>query len=364
MSMVKIPGRALKWAAACLVATVAPLLGGCTTTGILLGAAGVATDTSVTWEIVKHVHAKITEGDPAPCVSLNSAMRAVSPRCGEFVAGSLVARDIRHSQLQECPLAAAVRDPRLWPALPEFLDKGAQPEACARSPLVELAQAQGCPDFAAASPAVLGALRWLAEVDARAVHHDVVRMLSCPNARLAGLDDVLARWLAQGDLDPGKLGFGPLGALHPDFLATPFAQALEARGHTASGGLGAYDGTQPGGFEEALRTGRWAALDWWLVREPRLIDRVPPVQGDRLHWVPLARVLAPSFLADPASQAETVAFLLARGANPRQALPFDAGRSVLQHARALNSPVAPLLERPARAGALVVAATSTPMPGQ
>jgi len=65
----------------------------------------------------------------------------------------------------------------------ELIDKGAQPEACTRSPLVDLAQRPGCPDFGAASPAVVQSLQWLAEADARAIDHDVVRMLSCPSAR-------------------------------------------------------------------------------------------------------------------------------------------------------------------------------------
>jgi hypothetical protein len=331
---------------------------------MLLGAAGVASDSSVTWEVVKHLHGKLTEGDAIPCVSLNSVQRALSPRCGDFVPGSLLAKDIRSSQLQECPLAAVLRDPRFWPALPELLDKGASPEACARSPLVELAQAQSCPDFMAASPAVLRSLQWLAEADARAVHHDVVRMLSCPNARLAGLDGVLGQWLAQGDLDPGKLAFGALGALHPDYLSSAFAQALEAQGHTALGSLGAYDGMQPGGFDEALRSSHWVALDWWLSRRPELANRVPPTQGKQLPWVPLARVLVPSYLADPASQAEMVEFLMARGANPGQKLPFDAGRSVLQYARAIHSPMVPVLDASARPRLTVVATTAAPTPGQ
>jgi hypothetical protein len=345
--MTEIECRGFKGAAAGLVAVCLALLSGCTTTGLLLGAAGVATDTSVTWAIVKHLHAKMTEGDPIPCQELDSVQRAVNPRCGPFVPGSLRSADIRHSPLQECVLAVVVREPRLWPALSELLDKGAQPEACARSPLVELAQRPGCPDFSAASPAVLQSLQWLAEADARAIHHDVVRMLTCPSARTAGLDRVLATWLAQGEFDRGKLSFGPLGALQPDYLDTPFARALEAQGHTAREALGGYAGVQPRGFEVALRTSNWAALDWWISRAPELANRVPPTQGNQLPWVPLARVLVPSFLADPASRPAMVAFLMSRGANPWQKLPFDSGRSVVEYARALGSPLVPLLDPPA-----------------
>ena len=335
-----------KLAASCLIAVCLPWLGGCTTTGMLLSAAGVASDTSVTWEIVKHLHARITEGDAVPCAQLDSVQRALNPRCGAFVAGSLRAKDIRTVSLPECPLATVVRDPRLWPALPEFLDQGAQPEACARSPLLELAQQPGCADFSAASPAVLRSMRWLAEGDARAVHHDVVRMLSCPSARSAGLDAVLQNWFAQGVFDRGGLGFGPLGALHPDYLDTPLARAMEAQGHTARDALGGFDGVQPRGFEAALRLSHWAALDWWLSRMPELANRVPPTQGNQLPWVPLARVLVPSFLTHPQSQAETIEFLMARGADPWKKLPFDSGSSVVQYARTLKSPMLALLDPP------------------
>jgi len=352
--------RFLNRATACLLGLAMLLLGGCGTTGLLLGAAGVATDTSVTWEIVKHLHAKATEGDDMPCNRLDSVQRALNVRCGAFVPGSVLAVDLRNSKLQGCALAVAVGDPRFWPALPEFIDKGASPEDCARSPLIELAQAsspgQDCPDFSTASAAVLQAMRWLAEVDARAIHHDVVRMLSCPSAVRAGLDAPLATWLAQGDLDPGTVSFGPFGALHPDYLGTPFSRALEARGQTARAGLGSYDGVQPRGFELALRSSQWAALDWWLSRVPELANRVPPVQGNQLPWVPLARVLTPNFLTYAASQTEMVGFLLARGANPWQKLPYDAGTSVVQYARLMKSPQLALLDPPATP--TVVAATA------
>lgn len=347
MAMAMISSRALHRTCAGLFAVWLVLLTGCTTTGILLGAAGVATDTSVSWEIVKHLHAKWTEGDDIPCRRLDSVQRALNLRCGAFVPGSLLADDLRHSPLQDCALAVAVRDPRFWPALPEFIAKGASPEACARSPLVELAQAQECPDFASASPAVLQSLQWLAEVDARAIHHDVMRMLSCPNALRAGLDAAFGTWLAQGALDPGTVSFGPLGALDPGYLDTPFARALEAQGHSARAALGGFDGMRPRGFELALRTSDRAALEWWLARVPELANRVPPVQGNQLPWVPLARVLTPNFLSDPARRGDMVAFLLAHGADPWRKLPYDSGTSVVQYARSLNSPLLAVLDPPA-----------------
>jgi hypothetical protein len=339
---------------------VSVLSSGCTTAGILVGAAGIATDSSVTWEVIKHVHAKLTEGDDVPCVKLNTVQRALNERCGGYEPGSLRAADIRDPQLQECALAVVTRDPRFWPMLPELLDKGAQPETCRRSPLVDLAQRDACPDFDAAAPAVRQALAWLARADARAIHHDVVRMLSCPNSRLAGLDAVLDRWLAAGELDPGAVSFGVLGALHPDALDTPLGRALEARGHSARAALGGYDGVQPSGFEAALRGSHWAALDWWLQRVPELVNRVPSAQGGQLPWVPLARVLVPSFLIHPQSQSQMVAFLLMRGADPWQRLPFDPSRSVAQYARDLHSAQADLLDRPAQAPSTIVATTARP----
>ncbi len=341
-----IGSRVWNSAAACLLAIAMPLLGGCSTAGLALSAAGIATDNSIAWEIVKHLHAKATEGDDVPCRRLDSVQRALNVRCGPFVPGSVLAADLRNSNLQGCVLSVAVGDARFWPALPEFIEKGASPGACSRSPLVELAQLPGCPDFSATSPAVLQSMRWLAEADSRAIHHDVMRMLSCPSAVTAGLDAAMATWLAQGDLDAGKVSFGPFGALHPDYLASPFARALEARGHTAREGLGGYEGVQPRGFELALRSSQWAALDWWIARVPELANRVPPAQGNQLPWVPLARVLTPNFLAYPRSQTEMVEFLLARGADARQRLPFDTGTSVLQYARNLHSPQVALLDPP------------------
>lgn len=333
------------------------LLGGCTTTSLLLGAVGVATDTSIPLAIARHFHEKLTDGDPVPCPRLDSVQRALSPRCGEFVPGSLDARDVHTAAMQMCPLAAATRDPRLWPVLPELLAKGAAPERCSESPLASLAQADPCPDFAAASPQALQSLRWLAMVDARALQHDVVRMLSCPQARLAGLSGVLDDWQAAGALQPERLGFGLLGALHPQALDTPFARDREAEGHTALAGLGAYQGRLTPGFEEALRGSHWAAIDWWLARRPELANAVPPRDGAQLPWRPLARVLVPSFLQRPEDQAEMLRFLMARGADPSQRMPFDATRNVTAYARQLHSPLVAVLEEGPPARGLPLAGT-------
>ena len=299
--------------------------------------------------LVAHVHAQVTEGDPAPCIRLNSVERALSPRCGAFVPGTLQARDVAASGLPRCPLTLAARDPQFWPVLPELLARGASPEACAESPLVALAQAAPCPDFGTAPPAALKALRFLAEADARAIHHDAMRMLSCPNARTVGLDGVLDGWLAQGLLPAdGSLSFAPLDALHPGALATPLARSLEAAGHGARAALGSFEGKLPGGFDLALRTSDWPALDWWLARAPELVNRVPPQHANQLPWLPLAQVLTPSYLDSPAQQRELVGYLLARGADPWQSLPHEPGRSVVGYAQQLNSPLLALLQAPSR----------------
>jgi hypothetical protein len=319
-------------------------LGGCTTVGVVMSAAGVATDSSVTWEIVKHVHGKLTEGDPIPCMQLNSVQRALNERCGDFEVGSLKVADVGNSGLQECPLAVAVRNPKFWPVVPELIAKGALPERCATSPLVELAQRQPCPAFETASPAVIESMRWLALGDARAIHHDSLRMLSCPNARTAGLATVLDTWQQQGDLNPGLLAFSPLDALHPDDLDSPLTVALEARGHSARNALGTYPGKLPSGFEEALRTSHWSALEWWLKRVPELANRVPPSHGGQVPWVPLARVLVPSFMPDQDAQEEMINFLMAHGADPWQRLPFQQNQTVAAYAKWMKSPHAALFE--------------------
>jgi hypothetical protein len=333
--------RAWRWASG---AVLAVLLTGCTTTSLVLGVVGVATDTSITWEVAKHFYAKLTEGDPAPCFQLNSVQHALSPRCGAFTPGTIKTADLAHSGFQECPLSVAIYDKRLWPVLPELLEKGAKPEHCHHAPLVVMAQVHGCPAFERSPPELLQAVNTLARSDARSVHHDVVRMLSCPSARQAGLHHALQAQLDAGQLKPQSLPFGMLGALHPDYLHSDFARRLQAQGHTARAALGPQGARLPSGFEEALRTSHWAALDWWLTQLPELRDRVPPAQAGQLPWVPLARVLSPQFMANPAQQGEALKYLLARGADPWQAMPQRPGQSVVAYARWLQSPHVALLD--------------------
>ncbi|HEX4234493.1 MAG TPA: hypothetical protein VH041_09300 [Caldimonas sp.] len=321
----------------------AAALAGCTAPALLLTATGVATDTSMTWEIVKHIHGQLTEDDATPCVMLNSVQRALNARC-TYVPGSIRTADIEHSGLQGCSLTAATQDSRLWRALPELLEKGALSTSCARTPLQDLAEVDACPDFQAASPAVIEAFVQLAESDPRAVRHDVFRMFSCNRARAVGLDRVLVGWLDRGVLQPGTLSFSPLEALDPEMLVSQFGHELQIAGHSPKAALDNYDGALPSGFEEALRTANWAALEWWLFELPQLANLAPPSRNAQMSWVPLQRVLLRGYLADPAAQPEMVSFLLARGANPNQQLPFDPSRTVVTFARSIKSPSLAVLE--------------------
>lgn len=328
-----------------LLMCAAAALAACTAPGLLLSAASVATDSSVTWDIVKHVHGKLTEDDPTPCALLGSVQRALNPRC-DYVAGSIRPADIARSGLQSCPLEAAARDPRLWRALPELIAQGATPERCSRSPLQEMAEASACPDFTTASAPVVQAIAWLAESDPHAVRHDVFRMLGCPAARSVGLDRVLVTWLDRGGLEPGTLSFSPLGALHPDLVGSRFSRELEVAGHTPQAALDNYEGSLPSSFEEALRTSHWPALEWWLYRLPELANRVPPTRGAQLAWVPLQRVLLPTFLSDASTQRDMVSFLMAHGSDPRTKLPFDRSKTVAGFAASIRSPMLVVLDPP------------------
>jgi hypothetical protein len=332
--------RARLWLAVCVLG-----LAGCTGPAAVIGVIGIATDTSVSWSIAKHVHDKWVEGGPVPCYYLNSVERALAPHCMPYQPGLMKSADLAAThRLPMCPLAMAARDSRLWPALPELIEKGAMPEACAQAPLVELAQMNACPDLSAATPQVRESLQWLAQADARAIHHDVVRMLTCPNARAVGFDQVVVRWVAQGQMPAGRMGFSPLSALHPDLLATPLAAQLEAGGHKVRTALDPYEGKLRSGFEEAFRSSNFAAIDWWLARAPELANRVPPAQGNQVAWVPLAKALGSDWLDQPSQQKPMVEFLLAHGANPGYRLPQQPDMTVLRLARQMNSPLAPLLE--------------------
>ena len=87
---------------------------------------------------------------------------------------------------------------------------------------------------------------------------------------------------------------------------------------------------------------------------------MPPARANQLPWVPLAQVLTPSYVADPAQQRALVAYLLARGADPWRALPHEPSRSVVSYAHELHSPLAALHEAP-RGRALAAAPAQPPL---
>jgi hypothetical protein len=236
----------------------------------VIGVIGIATDTSVSWSIAKHIHDKWVEGGPVPCYYLNSVERALAPHCMPYQAGLMKSADLAAThRLPMCPLAMAARDSRLWPALPELIEKGAMPEACAQAPLVELAQMNACPDFSATTPQVRESLQWLAQADARAIHHDVMRMLTCPNSRAVGFDQVVVRWVAQGQMPPGA-GVQPVvgaASRSADHAARGSARSWRPQVRTA---LDPYEGKLRSGFEEAFRSttsrrsiGGWRARPSW-----------------------------------------------------------------------------------------------------
>ncbi len=326
------------------------------------GASGCTT----TAVVFLHVQSKVNEGEPLPCVKLNSVARALSPRCGDFVPGSLKPQDVAQAGLAECPLTLAARDPQFWPLLPELRARGARIETCVTPPWVALAQApaqlkasaEACPPYHLASAEALATLKWLGEADPRAVHHDVMRILSCPAAQSAGLDSVLNQWRVQGRLAPRQLAFSPFGALHPSHLNSELAGKLEATGHQAALAFqGRDEGQLPPGFEVALRTSDWPALVWWLDRQPSLLQGVPAMRGKPVGWLPLARVLSPGFMPTE-HQGPMLDFLLARGANPWQRLPHSPGQSVVQYAQQLQSPWLATLDPPWRPAVTAQQATT------
>ncbi|HEY2188796.1 MAG TPA: hypothetical protein VGH48_09560, partial [Caldimonas sp.] len=157
-------------------------------------------------------------------------------------------------------------------------------------------------------------------------------------------DRVLVGWLDRGALQPGTLSFSPLEALDPEMLVSRFGHELQTAGHSPNAALDHYDGALPSGFEEALRTANWAALEWWLYELPQLANLAPPSRNAQMSWVPLQRVLLPGYLADPAAQPEMVSFLLSHGADPNQQLPFDPSRTVVTFARSIKSPSLAVLD--------------------
>jgi hypothetical protein len=227
------------------------------------------------------------------------------------------------------------------------LEKGATSERCARSPLQDLAEVDACPNFQAASPQVLKAFVYLAESDrarnpARRVSH-----VQLQQRRAAGLDQVLVGWLDPRRAAGGNALVQPARSARPGNARLALRRELQIAGHSPQRRSTTTTGVLQSGFEEALRTSNWAALEWWFYELPQLLNVAPPSRGAQLPFVPLQRVLLPGYLPDQAAQGEMVKYLLARGANPRQKLPFDPGRNVVGFAMSIRSPMLALLDEPA-----------------
>ena len=318
----------------------AAALAGCTAPGLILTAAGIATDTSMTWEMVKHVHAPAHRGR-------SDAVRDAQQRAARAQRPLRVRRrqHPRRRHRQERPAGvparrAATRDARLWRALPELIEKGAGYERCARSPLQDLAEIDACPNFQAAPRRrSCKAIVYLADNDPRSVRHDVFRMLSCRNARAPSAS---TRCSSAGSIaascSPARCRSARSRRSIPRCWCRASAASCEVAGHSPQRCARPLRRQPAGGFEEALRTSHWAALEWWFYELPQLANRAPPSRGAQMAWVPLQRVLLPGYLVNPDTQADTVRFLMAHGADPRIKLPFDQGKNVITFAAADQEP--------------------------
>ncbi len=263
------------------------------------------------------------------CSSLSSVERAIASHCGGYKPGELVAKDVNQTAISVCPLTNFARNPALWHGLPELLAKGANPERCAKAPLLAMAEVQACPAFSQMAPATLEAVRWLAVGDAASINGPVLHMLSCPEAVTAGLSSVVTQWVAQAQLQPNQTNFSVLSRIHPTSLTQPWVTDLLAAGHQPLRAV-QDDAT---GFENALAQGDQVALGWWTQQVPSLVHRAPPRGYGFVSWLPLARTMSPGFAVDDAARMRSAQMLIDRGASLNASLPHDRGQSVGDYAR-------------------------------
>ncbi len=266
---------------------------------------------------------------PVACSGLTSVERAIASHCGGYKAGELIAKDVNQTAISVCPLTNFARNPALWHGLPELLAKGANPERCAKAPLLAMAEVQSCPAFSKMAPATLEAVRWLAIADAASINGPVLYMLSCPEAVTAGLSSVVTQWIAQGQLQPNQISFSALSRIHPSGLTQPWVTDLLAAGHQPLRAV-QDDAT---GFENALAQGDVVALGWWTQQVPSLVHRAPPRGYGFVPWLPLARTMSPGFAANDAARMRSAEMLMQRGASLNASLPHDRGQSVGDYAR-------------------------------
>ena len=308
---------------------------------------------------------------PPACHSLSTPEQATLERCGGYKADELLAKDVNIAFASACPLTNFARNKATWNGLPELIALGADPVLCSQAPLQAMAAAQACPDFAALSPDVHEAVRWLARNDPHSVSGPVLHMLTCPSARQAGLTPVVQEWLAAGQLAPHRADFSVLSSIHPASLNDPWVDTLLVTGHTVQTAV-AMDAT---GYERALATGDVATLRWWTQRAPELVHRVPAHSPAHLPWVPLARIMTPTFTRDDAACEASARFLLTRGADPKAVLPEDRGQTVKDYTTRVRPNLLALLaqdhgvlQRPSEATLLtpkaraLMATAATPLP--
>lgn len=278
---------------------------------------------------------------PPSCHSLSTPEQATLARCGGYKPGELLTKDVNTAFASACPLTNFARSQATWNGLPELIALGADPALCSQAPLQAMAEVQACPDFAALSPDVPEAVRWLARNDPHSVSGPVLHMLTCPGARQAGLTPLVQEWLSDGRLAPHRVDFSALSSVHPASLNDPWVDTLLVTGHAVRTAV-AMDAT---GYERALATGDVATLRWWTQRAPELVHRVPAHGASHLPWVPLARIMAPGFTPDDAACEASARFLLAQGADPKAVLPEDRGQTVLDHTARVRPSLLALLEQ-------------------
>ena len=303
------------------VVILATQLTGCITTAVILAT-------------------QYAEKMPPFCSKLPSTERAITERCGGYKVGQIDAKDVNVRVMSSCALTNFASRPSLWHGLPELLAKGATPEGCPKAPLLAMAEANACPAFTQMDSGTLDAVRWLAVADAASVSGPVLRMLSCPEATSAGLNNVVEQWAAQGYLAPSHVSFSVLSSVHPSSLLQPWVQDLVTAGHEPLRAVEA----DASGYAQALAQGDVAALDWWTQKAPALVHRVPSKGRGYVPWLPLARTMTPGFAADDATRLRTAQFLIARGARMDASLPHERSISVGDYARSVQPQMWPALQ--------------------
>lgn len=320
-------------------------LGSAALIALTTGCGGLPLGYQLALEIPKHLLMKeFNERELSkPCKDMHSAERALSERCGEYVSGRIAAADVNTAAPEECPLTLATMEPRRWKMLPELLTKGARADRCTTPPFAALLKRSDTRLDAAVRSASLqqvDALRSIAINDPQSIQPNVVRWLSSPAAREIGLHGVLYTWADRGLLDPRRIGFEPLAALHPSALSTQIPSLFLDRGQRADVAMR----SNPGAMEDALRTGDLAALDWWFSRVPGLPDLVVENRQLRVNWRPLVFVATPGVYNDSKLRQQVASHLLARGADPNATLPQDPAVTVMAHAQRTAPELVPLMK--------------------